>query len=572
MPSLKSLQKRLDREFDGKVFAAVERECTVLSGEVGKWDDVVRAGYMAVDKRGKRNVINDITCRGVEIPKMKLPQLSDKLQDKAEPDFLIIGAGVIGCAIARELMRYDVSVLIAEKEHDVAMQASSRNDGCVHPGIDLKKGQKKQMYNARGNAVFGKLCAELGVPFLRNGQTVCFKNKWLLPFVRLALPHWDRLGVPVEYMSGKQLHRMEPNLDEKICGGLNFPSAGMVCPYGLTIALAENAVENGARLSLDTAVLSMKVFENKIVSVETNRGTIFPKVVINAAGVFSEEVASMACDRFFSIHPRRGTNTILDKKASAKAHITVSTVDLSALKHTHTKGGGIVTTVHQNLLIGPDAVETFEKENYATSQESVVAVMGKQKNTVSLLSPSDIITYFTGVRAPTYEEDFVIECGRSTKNIVHAAGIQSPGLTAAPAIGVDVAAMAVELLRGIKPVSKNESFNPRRAPIPCLASLSADKRAEMIKMNPDYGEIVCRCEEISKGEILDALRRPVECDTVDGVKRRVRPGMGRCQGSFCGPLVLQIIAKEKHIAPENVKKSGDGSQIVFCDTKGAAKL
>ncbi|MEG1305442.1 MAG: (2Fe-2S)-binding protein, partial [Oscillospiraceae bacterium] len=135
-----------------------------------------------------------------------------------------------------------------------------------------------------------------------------------------------------------------------------------------------------------------------------------------------------------------------------------------------------------------------------------------------------------------------------------------------------VAAMAVELLRGIKPVSKNESFNPRRAPIPCLASLSADKRAEMIKMNPDYGEIVCRCEEISKGEILDALRRPVECDTVDGVKRRVRPGMGRCQGSFCGPLVLQIIAKEKHIAPENVKKSVDGSQIVFCDTKGAVKL
>jgi glycerol-3-phosphate dehydrogenase len=227
-------------------------------------------------------------------------------------------------------------------------------------------------------------------------------------------------------------------------------------------------------------------------------------------------------------------------------------------KSVHSKGGGLITTAHSNLLVGPDAVETYERENYATAKESIRATFEKFKQTVPALNQGQIITYFTGMRAPTYEEDFVVCKGHNTVNIIHAAGIQSPGLTAAPAIAVDVARFAAEILGDAfhtRP-AMNEAFNPAREPIPAMAAMDENARHELIRQNPDYGVILCRCEEISKGEILDALRRPSPCDTVDGVKRRVRPGMGRCQGGFCGPLVLKLIAAEKNIPLEAVTKNG----------------
>jgi glycerol-3-phosphate dehydrogenase len=234
----------------------------------------------------------------------------------------------------------------------------------------------------------------------------------------------------------------------------------------------------------------------------------------------------------------------------------------------HTKGGGMIRTAHGNLLVGPDAVETFERENFATNTESVNATVAKFRDTAPEFSHGQIITYFTGVRAATYEEDFVVCKGRRTRNLVHAAGIQSPGLTAAPAIAEDVAQFTVELLEADgKTAVRKQNFNPYRKPIPHTALMDDAERAALIKTNPDYGVILCRCEEVSRGEILDSLRRPVPCDTVDGVKRRVRPGMGRCQGGFCGPLVLQIIAEKKGIAPEQVTKNGPGSNVVLGLTK-----
>jgi glycerol-3-phosphate dehydrogenase len=505
---------------------------------------------------------------------MIIPEARDAGLEGERPDVLVIGGGVTGCAIARELARYDLDIVLVEKEHDVAIHASSRNDGMIHPGLDLFKGTLKYHYNRLGNRMYDRITRDLGVPFERTGQYLCFGGVFIKPLLYLSLVYWKWLGIPgVRIIGKKELYRREPGLREDLRAALFFPNAGIVCPYNLTIAYAENAVQNGARISLDTAVTGMKTEDGRIVSVTTNRGTVYPAVTVNAAGVFADEIAAMAGDRFYSIHPRRGINSILDKKMTGVLLNTiVSRINLflktsaasgGAKKTGHSKGGGLIRTAHGNILVGPDAVEVFNREDYATNREAVNRVFAKFRETVPALSQAQIITSFAGIRAPTYEEDFVVCKGRRTANLVHAAGIQSPGLTAAPAIAVDVARFVAEILeaQGKRPAVKPD-FNPIRKPIPHAAALSDSEREALIRANPNYGVILCRCEEVSRGEILDALRRPVPCDTLDGVRRRVRPGGGRCQGAFCGPLILELIAGEKGLPLEKVTKNGPGSPVL----------
>lgn len=560
-----NIQKKLDEKYGGRIKLTAEKGIKRLSGEARDWNELVEAGLFCAKKGGKIHVVNDLTVKGLEIPEMRCPSLKDDALEGSAPDVMIIGAGVTGCAIARELSGRKLSVLLTDKEYDVALHASSRNDGMVHPGIDIRPGLLKKKLNTEGNRMYGKLCRDLGVPFDRCGQYLCFDKRAFLPLLYLSKPYWALTGAGgTKVLSAKALRELEPEVDKSAACAMLFKSAGSVCPYGLTIALAENAVSNGVKLSLDTAVLGMETENGCIKSVLTNRGTVYPKLVINAAGVFAEELAAMAGDRFFSIHPRRGTNAILDKKA--RRHIkSIYSLMGTQSKSTHSKGGGVVGTVDGNVLVGPDAVETFEKENFATEAESIKNTFAKQRQAAPWLSQGDIITYFTGVRAATYEEDFIVEKGRAIKNIIHAAGIQSPGLTAAPAI----ARRVLKLTGSFFPnCGDNPSFDPHRKPIIRMTELSESERAQYIKENPDYGEIVCRCEEISRGEIIDALNRPVPCQTVDGVKRRCRPGMGRCQGGFCSPLVVKIIAQTFGIAQEQVRKSGEGSRILFGE-KGA---
>lgn len=568
MAYINRINKKLRDLFGDLVHADEQHGCVVLSGTVDTWEEVVRAGTLAVDKKHSLGVVNNVTVHGQGMPPMRVPALRDEALEGKHPDVLVIGAGVTGCAVARELARYQLDVLLVDKEYDVALHASSRNDGMVHPGLDLRKGSAKYHYNMRGNAMYDGLCRELGVELNRPGQYLCFSQMWMLPLLYATLLYWKWMGIPgAEVVLAKELFRREPHLTGDIKAALYFPNAGIVCPYQLTIALAENAVQNGVQLSLDTAVLDMRLLKNSIQSVRTNRGTLYPKVVVNAAGVFADEVARMADDQFYSIHPRRGTNSILDKKYTGVVVNTIAAKFGASSKRAHTKGGGIVRTVDGNLLIGPDAVETCEREDFATNRKSIDGTFSKHIQASPALNEGEIITYFTGVRAPTYEEDFVVCKGIHCKNMVHAAGIQSPGLTAAPAIGADVARMAAELVFGGAPIRKN-NFDPKRVPIVNAAHLSFEDRAELIAGNPDYGEILCRCEEVSRGEVLDALRRPVPCTTVDGVKRRVRPGMGRCQGGFCGPLVAQVIAWELGLPLEQVNKSGTGSNITLGPSKG----
>ena len=565
----KKLRKKLNELYGGKIQFTDKNRMRVMTGEWNTWDGIVDACQMAVTGKKDVHVVNNIRFTGGKIPEMRLPSLSDNALEGKKPDVLIIGGGISGVSIARELSKWNIDVLLVEKESDLALGASGRNDGEVHPGVDLSKGSLKQHYVLLGNEMYGDICRELGVPFSRCGQYVGFTQKELKPFVE-AYAAKRRVIDKVKdtkVISREELFAAEPNLNKDFQFALYNPSAGCVCPYSLTIAYAENAVKNGVKLSLNTAVLSMETKNGKILSVKTNRGTVYPKIVINAAGVFADDIAEMAGDRFYSIHPRRGTNSILDTKAGAFVHsvVTIKTLQKSA---GHTKGGGILHTVHHNLLVGPDAVETFEKENYATNPESITNVFNKQQGATDKLRRSDIITYFTGVRAPSFEEDFIIERGRETQNLIHCAGIQSPGLTTAPAVARDIEKMTLQALRcvGVDP-KRNDNYNPHRDPIPHLRDMPPKERAALIKKNPDYGEIVCRCEEISKGEILDALRSPICVPTVDGVKKRVRAGMGRCQGGFCSPVVMKIIAEFLGVPLSDVRKSNGESVIVFGETK-----
>ncbi|MDR1838219.1 MAG: FAD-dependent oxidoreductase [Treponema sp.] len=391
MTNISRLNKKLERTFGGAVHAELRDGCLYLSGELPDWDKVVQAGKMSVNKK-KYTVVNDIKFTGGEIPAAKMPAVSSNRLAGARPHALVVGGGVVGCAIARELMRYKLDIMLVEKERDVALHASGRNDGMVLPGICLRKGQLKKKYTDAGNRIFSFVCRKLGVPFRNTGQYLCFYGGWMKPAAFLSLLYWKLTGIPAKYVSRRRLTKREPLLSDKIKFAIFFPTAGAVDPHELTIAYAENAADNGAKICLDTAVIDIDVWNGKVVSILTNHGRIYPKLVINAAGMFAEDIARLARDRFFSIYPKKGANMVFDKKAAFLVNTTAC---------------------------------------------------------------------FTGISAATYEEDFIVSFGKYTKNIIHAAGIQSPGLTAAPAIAVDVALMAAKYF-GAK---INEKFNPARKAI-----------------------------------------------------------------------------------------------------------
>ena len=580
---LERLQREL-RKLDASIVASERDGCILLEGEVEDYATAFAAGKLAVDKKRYLGVLNDITVKGFE-QKIVLPAENDSSLEGMECDVLVIGGGITGCAIARELRRHELSVLLVEKGADVASGQSSRNGGVVHVGVNFSKGSQKLRYSVRGNAMYRKLAHELHVPYENKGQVTFARTKaemLALEYVhRTAL---DKGVVDTKVMGRDELRKIEPSVPDWSVGGLFMGTGGITSPYLMTIALAENAVENGATVALNTAVLDMKVEGGLVVEVSTNRGTIRPKAVVNAAGVHADVIAQMADDRTFTIHPRVGTNVVMDKKAGwmvntsmGKTPFTLTPQQLEGIPSdpisqakamvktasSHTKGIALIHTVDGNMLVGPNADEVPDREDVSTDRAVVEKILASQQEVQPAVSASDIIAYFTGVRSPTYEEDFVVRPGIRTRNVFEAAGIQSPGLTAAPAIAVDIAMWVREYLLGMMDVKKNENFNPVRHVAPVLSELSLEERNQLIHDNPDYGEIVCRCEEISKGEILDALRSPLPVYSVDAIKRRCRPGMGRCQGAFCLPTVMRIIADEAGMPYEDVVKGSSDSRIVL---------
>ncbi len=479
--------------------------------------------------------------------------------DKAY-DFIIIGGGIAGVMTARELSRYNCGVLLIEKEPDIGMGASSANSAIIHSGYDPKPGTLKADMNVQGNKLWDQLSAELDIPFKRTGS-------YVVSIGAQEFNELDRLyqkgitnGVPgLRILQKHEFLTKEPLINPEATGALYAPSAGVIDPFRSVTAAAENAVLNGVLLLTETCFEDF-IIENKVViGIKTNRGGFLSRWVINCAGAFSDEIMHKAGVRTdYHITPRRGEYLIFDAEK-----ISLNNV-LFPVPSEKSKGTLVSTTTHGNVMIGPNAHEAEEKDDTATTAEGFNEVIENAKKLVPSINPADVIAEFAGIRATGSNKDFIIEIPDEVKGLVNLTGIDSPGLASAPAIACRV----VELLRekGEK-FTGRKKFNPVRKAPPCFHKLSHREKAELVMNNPAYGRIVCRCEEITEGEVIDAIRSPVPARTYDGIKRRTWLGTGRCQGSFDYPRVIGILAHELGIPAAEVTKKRKGSEFIFRHTK-----
>lgn len=466
---------------------------------------------------------------------------------KMRYDVIIIGAGVTGCAVARALSRYDVSALVVDRESDVCEGTSKANSAIIHAGFDALPGTLKAKLNVRGSAMMDELARDLDIPFRRNGAMVVCWRADDLPKLQALYDRGVANGVQsLRLLNGDEARALEPALRDEVCGALYAPTSGIVCPFEMTLALAENALENGVRFSLSTGVTGI-VQDEAGFAVTTTRGVFHAKCVVNCAGVYADKIHDMVCEPSFNITARRGEYMLLDKTAG-------DTVSRTIFQLPTEMGKGVLVspTIHGNLIVGPTALDIDDRDDTATTREGLNEVRRASALGVKDIPYNRVITSFSGLRATGSTGDFIIREDEKVKGFVDAAGIESPGLSSAPAIGEDV----LEIIRGILPLREKESYIPTRRGIPKLAGMDFEARQRLIAARPEYGQIVCRCEQISEGEILDAIRRPLGAKTLDGVKRRVRAGMGRCQSGFCSPRVTELLAREQGIAFEDVVKNG----------------
>ena len=475
-------------------------------------------------------------------------------------DVAIVGAGVVGALIARDLSRYDLRVALLERLHDVAQGTTKANSAIVHAGFDAKAGSWKAKMNVRGNAMMPELCEALHVPFEQCGSLVVGFTPEELPELGNLKVRGEANGVPgLQLLSREELLAMEPNVNPDAAGALYAPTGGIVCPYELCIAAAECAVREGVELFRDFDVEAIDQ-DGGSFTLRGPAGEIRANVVINAAGVHADDVARLIGDESFSITARRGEYVLLD---SAQKGVVGRTIFQCPSKMG--KGVLITPTVHGNVLIGPSAEDIDDKLDFSTTDPGLRGIQQTVARSVPGYRIRDVITSFTGLRAHSDRDDFILEPSKINSKFIHAAGVESPGLTAAPAIAAYIAELALATIDpypGVKP-----DWNPGRPEPVRIAELTAGERKAKIKENPDYGRIICRCENVSEGEIIDCIRAPAGARDVDGVKRRTRAGMGRCQGGFCGTKVLEILSRELNLPPDAITKFGGGSKILIAKTK-----
>ncbi len=472
-------------------------------------------------------------------------------------DVLIIGAGVSGCAVARQLARRKRRIAVLEKASDVCEGTSKANSGIVHAGYDASPGTLKARLNVRGNERMEALSEELDFPFRRNGSLVlCFEEEGLGRLAELK-SRGEQNGVPdLRLLSPKEVWEREPSVSKGVKGALYAPTAGIVCPFGLNIALAENAAVNGVEFFLNHEVTDIRVCGQYVI---TASGEEFAApVVVNAAGLYADEMHNKVSGHKLRITPRRGEYCLMDKDCG-------NLVDATIFQLPSRLGKGILVTptVHGNLLVGPTAEDVPEKWALETTAQGMEKVMEKGAGSVEGLDGRKTITAFAGLRAHIAPEDggngdFIIKEAEDAKGFFDVAGMESPGLTCAPALGEYVA----EMVDAAFPAPAREDFIAVRRGIASMAAASEEERRALIAANPAYANVICRCELVTEGEILDAIHRPLGAVTLDGIKRRTRAGMGRCQAGFCSPKVLEILARELGEDYGGITKMGGDSLVL----------
>jgi glycerol-3-phosphate dehydrogenase len=532
----------------------------ILEGEAPDWKTADELAHRVAKSKKVRNVINHLSCDGKSlayIPKIELIDQGRALGMLDEADVIIVGAGVIGSGIARELSKYNLDIVVLEKGDDVSQGASKANNGMIHSGNAVVPGTLKAKLNVEGNAMYSDWAADLRFEFKRIGSFGLSYNKKDRHTLWLSWIAGRLNKVPgMRFISPDTFLEMEKDVEVRPRRVLYAPTTAYVDGFEVTIALAENAAMNGVRFHLSTEVVDVDVEEGVVRGVVTDRGLVKGRLVINAAGVFADEIAAMAGDQFYTLHPRKGVIAIFDKEKKGPDR------SLNGRPYVHqknTKGGGVQRTVSGNPLWGPNAVEIPDKTDLSVQPEDLDYVMGSGSVVCPGTKRSEIIASFAGIRPADYKEDFIIERSRVVRGFIHVAGIQSPGLAAAPAIAKMVEELTADELGKL---SRRGDWNPIREKPVVFSKLSPEEQERLISENPLYGHIVCRCETISEGEIVDAIRRPIPAVTFDAIKRRVRATAGRCQGGFCGPRILEIIMRETGLRPEEVRKQGKDSYIV----------
>ena len=476
-------------------------------------------------------------------------------------DIIIIGAGVTGCAVARELSRYNANVCVLEKCEDVCEGTSKANSAIVHAGFDAAEGSLMAKMNVRGNELMGQLAEDLDIPFKRNGAMVVCIHKEAIDGLQTLYDRGIKNGVKeLRILNREEALELEPNLSENVEGALYAPTSGIICPFILNIAMAENANQNGVDFHFNTRVEDIKSDEEGIWHLRTNNGEYKARYVINAAGVYADIIHNMVSENKIKITPRRGDYCLLDKEVGGHVSHTIFPQPTKL-----GKGVLVSPTIHGNLIVGPTAVDLENKEGNNTTAAGINDLIAKANDHVRNLPMRKVITSFAGLRAHEAAHEFIIKEVEDAPHFIDCAGIESPGLTSCPAIGEMVGAMMKEKMG----LTEKENWISKRKGILNPQELSIEERNELIKKEPAYGNIICRCESISEGEILDAIHRPLGARSLDGVKRRTRAGMGRCQAGFCSPRVMEILHRELGLPYEEVTKSGGRSNIVLERTKGS---
>lgn len=473
-------------------------------------------------------------------------------------DVAIIGAGVIGTFIARELSRYKIKIIIIERENDVANGATMANSGIVYDGYHSKPDRMKGKLIPKGNFMYDKVCEELDVPFKRIGSLVVgFDDEDYEKIEKLYKKGLKNKVPDMRIIDGEEVLKLEPNINPDVKFALYSPTCGIVSPFEMAVALAENAMDNAAELILNNEVIDIKKIDDNF-KVITREKEVETKCVINCAGVYADKINNMIAPPSFEIVPKRGQYLVLDKSAGNLVNSVIQQCKVG-----DEKGILLIPTVHNNLMIGPGLDSAEDKEALETTADMIESIKEKAIKVCEDIQFNQVIRSFSGLKAKIDTEDFVVEESTDIKGLINVAGIATPGLTCSPAIAEIVVNLVKNIFdRNDKNISLKEDFNPRRKKVIRFNDLNEAEKSELVKKNPAYGRVICRCQTITEGEILDAIHRNAGATTVKGVKKRTTTSMGRCQGGFCGPKIVEILSRELGKEMNEILYDDAGSYIL----------